>query len=332
MKTNDMSFNFIRAVCALGIIVFHFSCHISDTLYRPLFVTQNFAWENCLVSTFFLLSGLLIYRNNRTVPSLGKFYIKRVKSIFPSFYLAFFYCFIVNAITSHSLFYIGSPKYLVLSVFGMDGYFSYRFPSYYILGEWFLGAIILLYLLYPIVVKGFNRLPVLILAIVTGLYIFGICFTGFKISDEHNLFTCLFCFVLGMVIEKYELYKKTVLLIPSILIFVILTFLKIPVSIVICGNVAGICLLFILYNIGKIIMKSKCISLIFNEIGRISYQIFLLQHLIIVFVLNNIPPADNIAMVCKLALTIVLIIAAAEVLNIVTKAVTDKLFTKRKPA
>ena len=90
MKTNDVSFNFIRAVCALGIIVFHFSCHISDTLYRPLFITQNFAWGNCLVSTFFLLSGLLIYRNNRTVPSLGKFYIKRVKSIFPSFYLAFF--------------------------------------------------------------------------------------------------------------------------------------------------------------------------------------------------------------------------------------------------
>ena len=321
MKTNDLSFNFIRAICALGIIVFHFSCYLPDTLYRPLLNTANCSWGSCIVVVFFVLSGTLIYRNNKTITSVKHFYIKRAKTIFPAFYLAFFYCFLINVITSGKLFYLGNAKSLLLSVLGMDGYFLYKGPNYYILGEWFLGAIILLYLLYPVLVKLFNRFPIMTFGVVTCMFIFAICFTGFDIPAERNLFSCLFCFAFGMIIERYELYKKALLLLPCTAIFVILVFFHVPVKAVICSRLIGICLTFILYYIGKLIMRFKYTRLVFNEISSVSYPIFLLQHLIIVFVLTNIPPADNFAVLSKLMFTTVLIIAAAKVLNIVTKAV-----------
>lgn len=321
MKNNDLSFNFIRAVCALGIIVYHFSCHLPATLCRPLLSTANCFWGDCIVAVFFILSGILIYRNNRTITSLKTFYFKRIKSIFPAFYLAFFYCFMINAIKSGKLFYLGNAKSLLLSVFGLDGYFYYKGPNYYILGEWFLGAIILLYLLYPVLVKLFNRFPILTFGAVTCMFIFAICFVDFEIADERNLLSCLFCFVFGMLMERYELYKKTLLLLPCSVVFVITVFFEIPLKEVFCSRLIGVCLTFILYYIGKLIMRYKYTRLAFNEISSVSYPIFLLQHLIIIFVLTNIPPADNIAVLSKLLFTTVLIIAAAKVLNIVTKAV-----------
>lgn len=329
MKNNDLSFNFIRAVCALGIIVFHFSCHLPDTLYRPLFYVANCSWGACFVAVFFVLSGLLIYRNNKTLSSVKVFYFKRIKSIFPAFYIAFFCCFVRNAVTFGKLFYLGNPKSIILSLIGMDGYFLYKGPNYYILGEWFLGAIILLYLIYPFVLKVFNRFPIPTFLAITGLFIFAIYYTGFDIPIDCNLFTCLFCFAFGMLMERYELYKKALLLVPCVALFVILVFFKIPLEEVICSRLMGICLTFILYYVGKLVMKFKYSRFVFNEISGVSYPIFLLQHIIIIFVISHIPPADNFAVLIKLLFTIALIIANAKVLDIITKAVTKKFLSRQ---
>lgn len=42
---------------------------------------------------------------------------------------------------------------MLLSLLGMDGYFQYRGPNYYLIGEWFFGAIVFLYILYPLFAK-----------------------------------------------------------------------------------------------------------------------------------------------------------------------------------
>lgn len=274
MKNNDLSFNFIRAVCALGIIIYHFSCHLPVNLYRPLFFRTNFSWGACFVTVFFILSGLLIYRNNKSISSLKTFYLKRIKSIFPAFYIAFFCFFALNVVKHGEFFYNGNPKSLILSFIGMDGYFLYKVQNYYILGEWFLGAIILLYLIYPFLLKVFNRFPILTFLVTTGLFVFAIYYTGFEIPIYYNLFTCLFGFAFGMIMERYELYKKAWLLVPCVALSIILMFIKVPLMEIVSSRLMGICLTFILYYIGKLVMNFKYSRAVFNEISSISYPIF----------------------------------------------------------
>ena len=90
----------------------------------------------------------------------------------------------------------------------MDGYFSYRCAGSYILGEWFLGAIVLLYLLYPLLAGAlenkFARAAVsAVLPLASVLVIrhgwFGIYY---GIYGLHNLWLCAFCFWYGMLLEK----------------------------------------------------------------------------------------------------------------------------------
>lgn len=102
------SFDFIRAVCALGIVVFHYSCQIGDKLYRPLFSFANGGWGEVFVGAFFLLSGAMLYYNHSEIKNLKAFYFKRFKSIFPMFYIAFLGFFIWSVISTKNFFMAGT--------------------------------------------------------------------------------------------------------------------------------------------------------------------------------------------------------------------------------
>lgn len=77
------SFDFIRSVCALGIIVFHFSCELPAALFHPLYNFSNGGWGEVFVGIFFLLSGAVLYYNYSEIKCIKVFYYKRFKSIFP---------------------------------------------------------------------------------------------------------------------------------------------------------------------------------------------------------------------------------------------------------
>ena len=139
---------FTRACCSIGILIFHYFCH-SKGNFKFLFRTANSNWGFMFVTTFFSISGTVLYYNYPKITSTKRFYFKRWKSIFPSYYICFFYFYLKNVFKFHKLFYKGHWSKLFLTLFGMDGYLSYRINSYYLIGEWFLGAIIIIYFLYP---------------------------------------------------------------------------------------------------------------------------------------------------------------------------------------
>ena len=83
-------------------------------------------------------------------------YMKRWKAVYPSFYIAYIMLFIWYIRFNRTFFTGRSPLTLVFTVLGMDGYLAGAVPTWYILGEWFLGAIILCYVLYPLIVYCFK--------------------------------------------------------------------------------------------------------------------------------------------------------------------------------
>lgn len=287
--------DFLRALCTLGVVTYHFSCTLiyynincnPHILYR--FANGN--WGLVFVTMFFMLSGALLYKNNSTIMSYKSFYVKRWKSIFPMFYMAFLIFYIPTAVSNHSLFYLGKPFSMILTLLGMDGYFLYKIPNYYLLGEWFLGAIIFLYILYPLFLKFLSK-PILTTCILVLLHIWQVYTDFFTIHNFFNLISCLISFWLGMLFMKYYVNIMNFLNAGKVIILAILTvpfilikFSLIPNNFVI--HLLGYILFVLSFYFGNIIMKNKYISKSCTFVSYISYGIFLLHHQLLFRVLGN---------------------------------------------
>ena len=148
-KNKLLGIVFARACSSLGVLIYHYFGH-SKSKYKILRKTANSTWGFIFSTTFFCISGSVLYYNYPKITSLKKFYYKRWKSIYPSYYISFLYFFLTTAFAAHKLFYRGSWTKLLYTLIGLDGYLSYKIRTYFIVGEWFLGAIIILYVLYPL--------------------------------------------------------------------------------------------------------------------------------------------------------------------------------------
>ncbi len=311
-------YDFIRAVAVLGIFLYHFLVALNQSA-RP--VTITIAGRLVLdvnlepvgyvfVTVFFMLSGALLhhrYRELENKEEILTFYKKRALSLFPPFYLLFGVLFIRNVIKAGRLFYMGTKWTLLLTFVGMDGYLSRIFDTYYLVGEWFLGAIILLYLLYPLVLWLYNRLPVLTTLAIAALYVICVDMPLLSLSGLTNLPSSLLSFFFGMLVIDF--LESSV---PSMILAIFLAFatwklnelnmanmLKTATATVwgeplvaenIVFHMAGISLFLFLREVGRMLDhligngRSKVLqagSWCVRSLGSLSYYIYLVHHVII---------------------------------------------------
>ena len=152
MKQRDDALDFVRLVAAVMIVVFHFNSMFApkgDVSAGPLRYA-NGSFGNFGVALFFLLSGYaLMLRYGQACP-LKTFYKKRFLSIYPLYWLCFFSLFLYSDIL-HGNLPAGVPGWSIIwSVLALDGYLAGVVPTFYLLGEWFVGCIVLLYLVFPL--------------------------------------------------------------------------------------------------------------------------------------------------------------------------------------
>ena len=86
IKPNILSIQFSRALCSIGIVIFHYFEHARGN-YKLFFRTANANVGFMLVTSFFSMSGTVLYYNYDKKYSIGRFYYKRWKSILPSYYI-----------------------------------------------------------------------------------------------------------------------------------------------------------------------------------------------------------------------------------------------------
>lgn len=296
MKERIDSFDFMRSITAFIIVIYHFAgiCYSTPQFadFPLLYEHANGVWgESTSVNIFFMLSGAsLIYNHERIrAKDLKKYYFSRFKGIFPMFYMIWLFLFYQRAAERHNLFYNGNPKSMVLTLFGMDGYLSYRFPeNYYRIGEWFLGALVLLYLIYPVLTWCISHCQI-ITTLVLGAGTLALHWSPsiFMIQRERNLITCLFAFWLGMMFMKHrEMLDKLWLGILSGICALFLLLVHIPIDSFLVVQAIYITLFLALYTMGKYVMQIGAVTGFFRYTGKISYAIFLLQHVVMSQVLH----------------------------------------------
>ena len=320
-RNNLKSIVFARAICCLGIIVFHYFCH-SNYHSRLFLSTENSTWGYIYVTCFFSISGIVLYYNYPKNISIKKFYFKRWKSIFPIYYLCFLYFYQNKVFKYKEFFYNGNWIKLILTLFGIDGYLYYKYKTYYIMGEWFTGAIVIIYCLYPIILYIFNKNKFVIPIFLFFGFVIMTKTKYFEISIYNNLITCISSFYYGMVFIKYKkLFKNKKVIFLAFCINIFLYFKKIhSILPLFIFQLQGFTFLIILIYLGKIIMNCR-LQFFFNEISRLSYCIFLFHHITItnVFLINN--PIIWYKIIFTLGVIILLSIIYSKILLTIIEAI-----------
>ena len=176
----------------------------------------------------------------------------------------------------------------MLILIGIDGYFRYGYKMiniYNLVGEWFLGALIIIYFLYPFLSLMMNINIFILNYIISLNYCLMYKTKFFGVVDKNwNIITCINSFYFGMIVIKFRetFFKNRIVLILSFIILIFLSLFQTKTSFVLFEQIQGFSLYIIFIQIGAFIMSTKSAK-IFNTLSCLSYSIFLYHHRIIKF-------------------------------------------------
>lgn len=211
-KERVLYLDLIRIICFLMVTSFHFSVAVNTfgigadvEFYQGI---VHIVWGPIAVSCFFMVSGAsLIYRYGKDEFSLKEFYKKRFFGLYPLFWLAYLFAFLDFFYRVKSM--PGGPKsHFLLSVIAMDGYFNEWIPTFYMIGEWFLGVIVVLYLLFPLYRMAMRKCRYILPAVFFIASVVLIYHNPFPMVAEKNPIMCSMYFTLGMLIEMLRENKN----------------------------------------------------------------------------------------------------------------------------
>ncbi|MBD5095953.1 MAG: acyltransferase [Lachnospiraceae bacterium] len=326
--------DFVRGYAMLMIVLFHaFVQLLSFNMGKypfTFFANGDFGLKG--VTLFFACSGAVLYYNHASIKlntkEIGAFYKKRWMSIFPAFYLVWLGEYIHRVLINRSFFFNGNPLSMILSLFGMDGYFSYLVQkNYYIVGEWFLGAIIILYLLFPLINACFQKNAPITLIITALCSYLPIGLSFWKIIMDRNIFICLLSFVFGMYYIKYrEKIINRITFIIAVILDVVLLCVHIS-DFYYIRLVSGYLAFVVLYELGSYIMMNEKIKRPICFLSGISYEVFLVHHLVIGNIISDPRPMPLYMQWAFVAYTVIYSVAMGWLVHSIAKYII-KYITK----
>ena len=157
----------IRAVALVAILIIHFNATVTGyfTLPHKLFASVlpfGIYLGDFGSSLFFMVSGAALALTVPPEQSVLTFYKKRAKAIYPLFWLAWVICFSIRFVTKPGYYAAAKTPTLLLTFLGLDNFAvaaGWVGMDFACVGEWFLGSILFLYLLFPLLRRGLARHP-----------------------------------------------------------------------------------------------------------------------------------------------------------------------------
>ena len=345
MEKRIQELDVLRVLAMFFVITYHFGCEYAAAglPFINLFcVASNYDFGNIAVTVFVALSGGLLYKRYGDIGRDFKtFYVKRAKAIYPPFWILSLYIplsMIRHFLADGNPFFMGSPFKLLLTVIGFDGYARlFGVDTYAFCGDWFVGAIVMLYLLYPLLAKCYRKAPIVTLVTLAILYVSQFLFP-IKYDELFSALpiTLIFKFCMGFaLIENLDRLRNRRVAIAAGAIFLAITIVTIPGSrhMDYAGMIAAFALFAVVFYIAPRLLRHKAVPPPIQKLAALSYCVFLVQHVGIVWA-----QAAFIKIFAKMhwsftqwnvlalfACTLVIIVLVAWIL----KLVSDKLVQKR---
>lgn len=279
---------FIRAFATLSIILTHYNALYiymeTPRLENTILSVFPFGIYigNLGVSLFFIISGAALMYTYQDRLEVKKFFKKRFLSVYPMWWIAYTAAISYWFLTYKTFNPWSAEKWkILLTIIGFDHYFAHLTPTFAIVGEWFLGCIILLYLLFPIVRFGVVKYPRLSTATSIALYLGFIKFNPWPLWPSVNVFVRLPEFLFGMLFIRYIKGVNVKLLLLSLAVLIGTTIWNPSWDGNIKTTYIGIAFFLVLVYLSEFFKKNHTVKYICAKICKYSYAIFLSHHLVI---------------------------------------------------
>lgn len=294
--------DFVRAFATVAIILTHYNALFLYNTSVPMpekaiisITVGNVYIGNFGVSLFLIISGAALMYVYEDHFEIIDFYKKRFLNIFPMFWIAYVIAFLYNFYTQGGM-SAPAPKFnIVFSILGIDSFLSnFSVPTWSTgVGEWFIGLIIMIYIIFPLLRKAVMNHPVISAVCVIAAYVVSV----FTVGLEIGLFARLPEFVFGMYFVRYIKKINWKWAVASFIVLLYNTFLKPPIDPIIQSTYVGIFSFILLVYISDWI-KMQGFRNICSVVCKYSYACFLVHHFIIYkvvakFDLDSISTGNN---------------------------------------
>ena len=294
MEKRIQELDVLRILAMLFVITYHFGCEYTAAglpFFNLFYLTPNYDFGNIAVTIFIALSGGLLYKKYGAIQEIKPFYLKRAKAIYPPFWILSLYIplsIIRHLMTDGNAFSTGNPLTLLLTIVGFDGYFKiYGINTYAFCGDWFVGAIVLLYLLYPLLAKCYKKSPAGTLLTLAILYALQYTLP----TEYHSILsalpaTLMFKFVIGFtLLENLERFKNGYVAVVAGVAFAAITTINIPgrINADALGTFAAFALFVVVFYLAQYLLRLNAVKNPVQKLAALSYCVFLVQHVGIVW-------------------------------------------------
>lgn len=312
--------DFIRVLAAILIVITHFNNpYIAED---PIFLNQpfNIYIGGLGVSLFLIISGsaLMYTYGDDEKFSLKEYYYKRFIGIYPMFWIAFIIANAFLFLRNGGHIFSSAPKWsIIFSVFAIDGLIANTsFPTFYTLGEWFLGFIVLFYLIFPILRYGVKKHPVVTAIIISVIYLYMIIKQPriLNLPNDILLPTRLPELVFGMYFVRYIKQVPIPLLFFSGIFLTVQSYYPIVTG-SLAVTIVGICMFLVLVWLAGF-CDHQPVRVPVKSVARYSYAIFLVHHVVIsqIFTIVNPMQLSYISKYILFAVDCIIIFSLAVIL------------------
>ncbi len=275
----------VRALATFLIVLTHFNNpYLASGQY--LLTNQPFGiYVGGLgVSLFLIISGAALTFTYQGRMDLRRFYLKRFQNLYPMFWLAWIlatsYFFVVRRGFPPNL---APTRSLIWTVLGVDGYLAnFQVRTAYLLGEWFLGFIVLFYLVFPLLLWLVERAPVPTAVAVVVIYS-----ASFYVLRQHPevpsailLPVRLPELVFGMYFVRWHRRLRPLVLLPCAGVLVVSGALPTQIHEDLATTLVGIAAFLVLVVAGRWVAIGPVREVV-SFVAKYSYPIFLVHHVVI---------------------------------------------------
>ncbi len=329
--------DFIRAFATIIIVITHFNALFLYEVYRPeLAVGSAYVFNIYIgsfgVSLFLIISGaslMYVYQDKLGKSmSIKEYFIKRIKKLYPMFWIAYFITMCIGIIQYGEIFINRSnaPKFnFIYSILGLDGYLtSFGIRTFYIVGEWFLGFIIIFYLIFPILLKLVKKFPKITLLSLIIIYAISLIY----IKNDYMLPVRIIEIVFGMYLIYYNKDVKWYFALISLIFLIINQLFNLPIDYNLKVTTIGISAFTFLIYVSNYLQHSNIIQKICSIICKYSYACFIIHH----WVIYQVIAKTNLSLIGKAQSYMIFISCCVAIIiaSYILQAITDKLTSTTK--
>ncbi len=326
-------FDLLRVICTAFIIYYHMLVELWVDGISPsekvsvFYSNPNMSLATLGVGVFFMLSGAGLTISSKSEFSIKEFYKKRFITVLVPFYIANLVYYIVELFISDKNWFRDIANWkIIYTALGIDEWLKMHEVDVVStsIGEWFLGALIIIYLLYPVFRYLMNKYPYLFFTLAASIYIAWIYNCRMQTPPANmTVIAKAFEFIIGMYIGKYmkTFPKKLMPVVVPVFVFFATNQWPLGINSALTTTLTAFVFFASLSYLEPMLAKHECKGL--TLLSGFTYYCFLTHHMVIYIITPMMKPHldGKFSMLGMFALEIVLMIVFA----LIVKALTNLL-------